>query len=292
MEYTIKSKDLVVKARSLGGELTSIRDNDGTEYLWQGDPKYWKGQAPVLFPIVGSLRNKKAVTADGKTCCMERHGIARRKQAEMIRQDQNSIMFRLISDDETKQHYPFDFVLETTYTVENRRVTVSHEIENPNSCALPFQIGGHPAFNCPISAGEQFEDYDVEFEQPETANCPLLDENGLPQMDKRMPILDDSKILPMKHELFSKDALIFDGIKSRKVTLRSRKSGKGVCVEFPDMDYLLIWSSANGGPFVALEPWNGLGTCNDEGDEFEKKRGMILLPAGEKKTVSYQISII
>lgn len=292
MEYSIKSGDLLVKARSFGGELTSIQDTAGTEYLWQGDPTYWHGQAPVLFPIVGSLRGKKAVTASGKICSMERHGVVRKKEFRLTNQKEASVTFKLVSDDETRGRYPFNFTFETEYSVSGKTITVSHTVTNPNQTPLPFQIGGHPAFNCPIAPEESFEDYEVEFEQPETADCPLLNADGLPQMNHRVPILKNSKVLPMKHGLFLQDALIFDHIRSRKVTLRSRKSGKGICLEFPELNYLLIWSSANGGPFVALEPWSGLGTCSDESDEFEKKRGMILLPAGEKKTVSYRITVI
>jgi galactose mutarotase-like enzyme len=292
MEYTVKSNALTVKTRSFGGELTSIRDGSGTEYLWQGDPKYWKGQAPVLFPIVGSLRDKKAVVGDGKTCCMERHGVVRRKEFRMTDLRENAVTFSISSDEETRARYPFDFQLETTYSVVGNNITVSHTVTNPNKAVLPFQIGGHPAFNCPIGEGGSFEDYDVEFEQPETAECPLLDENGLPQMDRRVPVLQNSNILPLKHELFFHDALIFDRIRSRRVTLRSRKTGRGVSISFPELNYLLIWSSANSGPFVALEPWSGLGTCSDENNVFEKKRGVFLLPAGEEKKISYTISIV
>lgn len=292
MNYTINSDCLKVTARSFGGELTSIQDSSGTEYLWQGDPQYWHGQAPVLFPIVGSLRNKTAIIGGDKTCCMERHGVARKKEFCMVQQDENSVTFSLFSDEETKGRYPFDFELQTKYIVNGKSITVQHTVFNPNQTTMPFQIGGHPAFNCPIGKGEQFEDYAVEFEQPETAECPLMDVNGIPQMDQRVPVIQNSKTLPLKHELFLKDALIFDNTQSRKVTLRSRKSGRGVCVSFPELNYLLIWSSINGGPFVALEPWSGLPTCSDESDVFEQKRGVILLPAGEKKVISYQITVI
>lgn len=292
MNYTITNGKLTVTARTFGGELTSIKDGNGTEYLWQGNPEYWHGQAPVLFPIVGSLRNKRAVIGGNKTCCMERHGVARKKEFRMARKDDGSVVFSLSADEETKARYPYDFQLETAYVLDGAGVTVQHTVYNPNPAVLPFQIGGHPAFNCPADPAERFEDYEVEFEKPETADCPLMDENGIPQMDRRVSVIKNSRILPMKHELFLKDALIFDRIQSRKVTLRSRKSGKGICVSFPELNYLLIWSSANGGPFVALEPWSGLPTCSDEGDVFEQKRGVFLLPAGEKKVVSYRISVV
>lgn len=292
MDYTISSGSLTVKTHSFGGELASVRDNGGTEYLWQGNPEYWKGQAPVLFPIVGALRGKKAVTKDGKLCCMERHGVARKKEFALEKLEKNSVTFSLFSDAETRERYPFDFRLETEYSLSGRTITVTHTVTNPGKAALPFQIGGHPAFNCPLAPGEAFEDYDVVFEQAETAECPLMDENGLPQMDRRVPILKGGSVLPVKHELFSRDALIFDSLRSRSVALRSRKTGQGIRVDFPGLNYLLVWSSANGGPFVALEPWSGLGTCSDESDVFEAKRGMCLLAPGTKKKIFYRISVI
>lgn len=292
MNYMIKNENLTVDTRTFGGELTSIKDSAGTEYLWQGNPEYWKGQAPVLFPIVGSLRNKKAIIGGNKTCCMERHGVARKKEFSMTQHSENSVTFTLLSDEETKKRYPYDFKLETMYRLDGKNILIQHTVYNPNDTVMPFQIGGHPAFNCPLESSEKFEDYVVEFEQPETAECPLLDAEGIPQMDHRVSVLKNSKTLAMKHELFLKDALIFDHIKSRKVTLHSQKTGKGICVSFSDLNYLLIWSSANGGPFVALEPWSGIGTCSDESDIFEQKRGVYMLPAGEKKIISYQITVL
>lgn len=292
MNYTIQNENLTVETRSFGGELTSIKDSTGKEYLWQGNPEFWHGQAPVLFPIVGSLRDKKAVIGGDKTCCMERHGVARKKEFCMTELTKNSVTFSLSSDAETKERYPFDFKLETKYSLNGKSITVQHTVYNPNETVMPFQIGGHPAFNCPVDSSEKFEDYVVEFDQPETAECPLMDSNGIPQMNERFPVIKNSRILPMNHDLFKKDALIFDQIKSRKASLHSRKTGKGICVSFSELNYLLIWSSTNGGPFVALEPWSGLPTCSDEGDIFEQKRGVYLLPAGEKKVISYQISVL
>lgn len=157
---------------------------------------------------------------------------------------------------------------------------------------MPYCIGGHPAFNCPVYEGENFEDYIVEFEQPETAACAQLTDDGLINNDDRIPVLDHETVIPVKHSLFYKDALIFDQLKSRTVTLKHKESGHGILVRFPDFDYLGVWSSANDGPFVALEPWSGTSTCSDEDDVFEHKRGVRFLEPGEHETLSFVIEIL
>ena len=140
--------------------------------------------------------------------------------------------------------------------------------------------------------GRIFEDYIVEFEQPETAACAQLTDDGLINNDDRIPVLDHETVIPVKHSLFYKDALIFDQLKSRTITLKHKESGHGILVRFPDFDYLGVWSSANDGPFVALEPWSGTSTCSDEDDVFEHKRGVRFLEPGENETLSFVIEIL
>lgn len=293
MEVTIQNDRLAVGVRSLGAELTSIRGADGTEYLWQGDPAYWGGRAPVLFPIVGSLRGKTAQIGGNKTCRMERHGVARGQEFRLEEQTKDSAAFSLCANGETKERYPYDFKLTVRYRLDGNRIVNEFTVENPNREVLPFQIGGHPAFRCPLFPGEHFEDYAVEFEQEETADCPgLVPGSGLVDVENRRRILDHGKRIPLRHELFEADALIFDRLKSRRAKLFHPGTGRGIEVSFPELNYFLVWSSANGGPFVALEPWSGLATCSDEGDIFEEKRGVYLLPPGGRKTVSFDIAVL
>lgn len=292
MKYGISNEILSAEFHSFGGELTSLR-RGGLEYLWQGDKTYWKGQAPVLFPIVGSLRNKQVITASGKLCRMERHGVARKKEFTLREQSDSSVSFFLHSDLETKKRYPYEFELEIRYDLTGDRLTTRYTVSNLDRETLPFQIGGHPAFRCPLKEGELFEDYAVKFEFPETADCPSPDPStGIADLSRRRPVLKNESVLKLSHGLFEKDALIFDELRSRKVRLYHRKTGRGVRMEFGDFRYFLLWSSANGGPFVALEPWTGLAACAGEEDLFEKKRGVILLPPGQKKSFQYTVQLI
>ncbi|HEX3040281.1 MAG TPA: aldose 1-epimerase family protein [Caproiciproducens sp.] len=292
MKYTLKNEDLTVQFNTFGGELTSIKDEKGTEYLWQGDKKYWGGQAPVLFPIVGSLRDKKATIGSDKTCFMERHGVARKMEFDMTEKTDDFITFTLCSDEETRRRYPYDFQLNIRYLLSGKNIINEYTVINKTDEAMPFQIGGHPGFNCPIGERETFQDYEVEFEQEETADCPALTSEGLVDVSKRTRILDGSKTLKMNHSLFKTDALIFEGLKSRSAKLFNPKTGYGIQVSFADFENLLLWSSANDGPFVALEPWNGLATCSDEGDVFEQKRGVRTLQSGESGTFSFTITVL
>lgn len=276
----------------MGAELISIMDAGGTQYLWQGDSAYWSGQAPILFPIVGCLRNSTASIAGDKTCSFGRHGLARHEEFHILEQTDTCVVFSLKASDKTKEQYPFDFELHISYTLTDKGVTVGHKIINHDTIPMPYFVGGHPAFCCPIFENESFEDYVVEFEYPETAQCAQLDNEGLIMNDQRVPVIENSTVIPMKHELFYHDALIFDQLKSRRVSLKHSKTGKGISVSFPGFDYLGVWSSANDGPFVAIEPWSGTSTCSDEDDIFEHKRGVKILQPKEEDFLAYTIELL
>ncbi|MBS7007809.1 aldose 1-epimerase family protein [Anaerostipes sp.] len=290
--YQLKNGSISVSVDTAGAGLTSIMDANGKEYLWQGNPDYWTGQAPVLFPICGSLRNGQASIGGGKTCTMGRHGIARRCEFTLRHLDTDSVSFFLKADEETKAAFPYNFELQMTYRIDGCSVAVEHTVTNYDSQIMPYFVGGHPAFHCPMNDGEAFEDYVIEFEQPETAACPMLTEDGLVNTDSRKSLLNQESVFGVKHELFYDDALIFDTLASRTASLIHRDTKKGIRVDFADFDYLGIWSSANDGPFVAIEPWSGTSTCTSEDDIFEHKRGVRMLDPGQSETLSYTISVI
>lgn len=288
----LNNDKISVTLKSMGAEIISIKDRAGTEYLWQGNPDYWSGQAPVLFPIIGCLRNGTATVSGDKTCSFGRHGLARKKEFTLISNTDTSAIYSLTADDETLKQYPFHFELQMIYELENSSVKITHKVINHDTISMPYCVGGHPAFNCPISEGENFEDYIVEFEFPETSHCAKLNKNALIDNSNRVTILENCAVLPVKHSMFYDDALIFDQLKSRKASLKHKDFNKGICVTFPDFDYLGIWSSANDGPFVAIEPWSGTSTCTDEDDIFEHKRGIRTLKPNTDESLSYTIEII
>lgn len=292
MIYKLKNEELEVAFTTKGGTLCSIKGADGLEYLWQGDAQYWSGQAPILFPICGSIRDDKAVIGKQKTTSMSRHGIVRKREFEFIEQTENAITFMIQSNEEMKQQFPYGFQLFATYILDHNTIQVTYAVKNTGEEAFPFFVGGHPGFNCPLVPGESYTDYQLVFDQKETCTVPTpVTETGLIDMEHRTAFLKDSNVVELSHEMFEQDATILDEIKSRKVTLRSKKSGKSVTLTFKDFPYLILWSSANHGNFVALEPWMGLSTCSDESDVFEEKRGVQTVESGETKSYSYQITV-
>lgn len=289
MAVKISSAAVTVVCLQEGAMLHSLV-KDGVEYLWQGDKEHWGGQAPVCFPIVGVLKGGKA-NAFGKPCEMKRHGVARINPFEIKEQGPNSVCFVQKSSEKTKKEFPFDYLLQIKYTVLGNSVTTEYTVKNTGNCKLPFQIGGHPAFNCPLESGERFEDYSVKFDKVLNHPCLRPDiHSGIIDISKRYDVIKNSNEIKMDHLLFVDDAMVFDGIKSKSATLSA--GGKGVQIDYQDFDNLLIWSSANGGDFVALEPWTGISTCSDESDAFENKRGITVLEPGEEASFKFKITLI
>lgn len=289
MIVEIKSENVKVQCLLEGAMLHSLV-KDEVEYLWQGDKKYWAGQAPVCFPITGVLRDSKAV-AFGKPCEMKRHGVARINPFEICEQGANFVSFIQNSSEETKKAFPFDYSLEIRYTVLKNSVTTRYTVKNTGKDRLPFVIGGHPAFNCPLESGEKFEDYTVEFSGAVNQKCLRPDvETGLVDISKRYDVLDAPNKINLDHSLFDLDAMVFDNIKPKSAVLSA--GGRGVKIDYQDFDNLLVWSSSNGGNFVALEPWTGISTCSDEDSVFENKRGMTVLEPDCEASFAFKITLI
>lgn len=291
MEIKIKSGENSATLSLDGAQLISL-DKNNTEYLWQGDPKFWAGHAPVCFPICGVLPNGE-MEAFGKKCTMKRHGVARINAFEVYEKCKNSVTFVQESSDKTRAEFPFDYELKIKYTIVGDTVTNEYIITNIGIDNLPFVVGGHPAFNCPIDPDEKFEDYKVIFDKNITKPCLRPDHHsGLVDVSQKYDELNAGNTLELKHDLFEeKDALIFENCEAKSATLIG-KNGKGIKIEYQDMNNLLVWSAVGNAPFVALEPWTGLASCNDEDGTFEHKRGMTVLAPGETTSFKFKITMI
>jgi len=294
----LKSDQLQVQFQTFGGALSSIKDKDGVEYLWQGDPTYWSGQAPVLFPICGSVRNDTVVyeNKDGshEIGKIPRHGLVRKKEFNLVDQTDNSVTFAIEDTEEMYENYPYHFRLEITYIVTGKTIRTEYKIYNKESeKSMPYFIGGHPGFNCPLLADEVYEDYYLEFEEPETCSVPKpFPKTGMLDFKDRSSWLDNQKELGLNYDLFSYDAVTLDELESRKVALRSRKHDKGLRLHFEEFPNLIIWSTLNKGPFIALEPWSGLSTSLEEGDRLEEKKDVRILKPGDFDQVGFDIEIL
>ena len=294
----LKSDQLCVEFQTLGGALSSIKDKEGVEYLWQGDPTYWSGQAPVLFPICGSVRNDTVVyeNKDGshEIGKIPRHGLVRKKEFNLVDQTDNSVTFAIEDDEEMYANYPYHFRLEITYTVTGKTIRTQYKIYNKESeKSMPYFIGGHPGFNCPLLDDEIYEDYYLEFEKPETCTVPKpFPETGMLDLKDRNSWLNNQKEIDLNYEFFSYDAVTLDELKSRTVALRSRKHDKGLKLDFKELPNLIVWSTLNKGPFIALEPWSGLSTSIEEGDRLEDKKDVKILKPGRFEQLGFDIEIL
>lgn len=292
MIFEIKNENFTAEIDSLGAQLVSVKGADGFEYIWVGDRNYWGGHAPVLFPIVGALRDGRA-KINGEWIEMGQHGFARHREFSAVAENENSVSLRLLSDFDTKKMYPFEFSLTVTYTLTENGIKTEFAVENLGEKVMPFTIGGHPGFNIPVNEDASFEDYTIKFEKAETQRCPavvldkgLIDPNGV------QFILENECEIPLSHRLFYTDALIFENLNSDRVQIFNKATGRGIEMDFSGFPMLGIWSAMNDGPYVCLEPWTGCATMTNEGDDFEQKKGMTFLPSGAATEFAFDVKIL
>lgn len=291
MNFTLQSADLSVGINLKGMELSSIKSKTtGTEYMWQADPEIWNGQAPVLFPIIGALKEGYTLI-DGKEYQMPKHGLVRNsRKPQLIDQTENSLLLRLTWDEESLKKYPFKFQLDIHFTLDKKTLKVEHKIFNLDDMSMFYSIGAHPAFACPLHQGEVYEDYFLEFAQDEFDATWEVEESGLIGLGQK-PVLDHTRILPLHSHLFDADALIFKQLISREVKLKHKSKGAVLSMNFDDFDYLGIWAKP-GAPFVCIEPWLGIGDSSDSNHKFEEKDGMLKLETQQTDVKTYSITIL
>ena len=279
--HTLQNDVLKITVADRGAELKSITEiSDGTEYLFDGDPIWWKFSSPVLFPIVGKLVDNK-YRAEGKTFELPGHGFARTSDFWLVDATDSALTVALESNAATFKVYPYKFRLEISFELIGREVKVRWKVSNVDDKEIYFSIGAHPAICCPIAYRENFDDCYLKFNRAEKSSCIRLNADGTLGREK-IPMLDGDE-LPLSYELFKGDALVFDDLKSDEVSVRSRKSSKSITVRAKGFPYWGFWTPAKGGaPFVCIEPWHGHADYEDFAGELKDKEGIIALPAGEK----------
>lgn len=291
MFYTLKNDRLQLQVDTLGAQMMSLQNSEGTEYLWQGDPAYWSDRAPTLFPFIGRLTNN-SYRYLGKTYAMGIHGFAASMEFAPVEADETHLVLELKSTDATLLNYPFAFSLLITYTLRENTVDIAYEVRNEGANTMPFGIGGHPGFNVPLVQGERFEDYELVFScscQPDRVGfSPDVYLNG---QDLPYPLADGNRI-DLRHDLFDEDAVILKNM-AREVTLRSKLSGRGVTVSYPQMPYLGIWHwPKTDAPYVCIEPWSSLPSRQGVVEEFSCKSDMIQLAPDGRYESQWTITVI
>ena len=290
MEYTIQNDHLTVKVSALGAELMSIKTADGHEYLWQGDAKYWSGRAPIMFPICGRLFNGE-YTYLGKTYTLPNHGFARKSVFTLKSASKSMVTLELVSNEETFSLYPFDFVFDVTFALNDNRLDVKYEVKNKDERELIFSVGGHPAFNVPIDNGIGFNDCYVEFNKQCDALRVDFSETCFLTHNDKLYNEKGTKRINLKHELFDDDAIFLYNV-SKEIKLASEKSKRSVTMTFDGMKYIGLWHAPKtDAPYVCIEPWTGVPATDGVIDNLLTKEEMIHLPQGYTYKNSYSIKI-
>ncbi|GHU75546.1 galactose mutarotase [Clostridia bacterium] len=287
MIHTIENDVLAVKINEFGAELYSITSKiDGTEFLWNGDERFWTGRAPILFPIVGKVKDGVYIHED-KSYKLDGHGFARRSAFELVKNDKTSAIFRLGYSEFTLKTYPFKFNFEVRFSLEDNILKTTYAVENLDASEMYFSVGGHPAFNCPIRKGEEFTDYYIEFSENETAGTRVINEIGM-LADETTPFLNDENIVKLSHELFENGALVLSSFESDSVTLKSTKSSVSIRMNFANFPFLGIWTKPDT-PFICLEPWYGLPDSPRFEGDLKDKKGILTLAPSKQFECAYEV---
>lgn len=285
--YVLKNNYLEVNAKSHGAEITRVLGKkDNTDFLWNGDKNYWGYHSPVLFPIVGKVKNN-LYKIDGLNYTLNQHGLARLENFSLKEQTTDKLVFQLDYNEETLKVYPYKFSLKITHILEENKVTTKYEVENKDDKDIYFGIGAHPAFMCPIEKNEKFEDFYFEFDKAETAKILKVNKDGLFTRDLENYLENESKI-NLNFDIFKDDALVFENLKSNCISLKSQKSKKHIKFDFSEFPVLGLWTKEDY-PFICIEPWFSHADYEDFEGDFKEKEGIIKLAKNDIFKCKYSV---
>ncbi|OOV16465.1 aldose 1-epimerase family protein [Flavobacterium sp. LM4] len=282
MNTTISNSKLKASIKLHGAELFSLVDNGNKEYMWNGDLNVWPKHSPILFPIVGSLKNE-SYTFNEQEYHLGRHGFARDMKFQLIKKTESSATFSLSYNEETLQKYPFKFELQIIYKLKEHKLNIEYKVINKGETKLPFSIGAHPAFSLP----EKFSNYSIEFEKEEKLKYSLLEDGLISNTTKILETVNNE--LSLNYKLFENDALVFKSLKSNSLTI-FQNSKPYIKVDFEGFPNLGIWTKENA-PFICIEPWFGYSDTVEKFGDLFKKEGILILEANQTFNTSFEIEI-
>ncbi|MDR2464942.1 MAG: aldose 1-epimerase family protein [Streptococcaceae bacterium] len=289
MDIQLKNGNVKAVIRSKGAELVSLQSNEtGIEYIWSGDAEYWGRHTPVLFPHVGRLKGD-VLSYKGKDYPSGQHGFARDKEFEIALQTETKAVFVLKEDAETLFRYPFSFVLTLSFELSENGIRTTWKVENPAEEILYFGIGGHPAFQIPLTSDLEFTDYSFDVRpQGVRKRLPFVP----PFLDPLHAVEEEVGNIPFDHELFYNDALVYETVGETQVRIVSHKSPHSVTLSYTDIPYVGLWSPyPKESPFVCIEPWCSYADTPEDTGDFSTKTSVQSLQPKEKFETSYLIEI-
>lgn len=287
MIITLENDLLTVAIEDAGAQLASIRDREGTEYLWQGDPDIWPRRAPLLFPIIGRLKDSQ-YTLEGTTYTIPTHGFCRSAPFTVVEQDRSHAVFQYADTPETRQAYPFSFLLTVTYTLERNRLTKSHRVENRSGVEMLYELGGHDGFRAPLRPGEKMADYAIRLPGLDIIRPYGMDAQCMTTLKEAAYPLKDGRV-PLSPAAYDLDTIILDQPPQAKAVLVDSQDCPRVTLEFQDFPYLGIWTANK--PFdtgyICIEPWTTLPDAVFVGRGLADKRGIRTLAPGQSEVLTY-----
>lgn len=282
---TLSGDRLDVVVSTLGAELQSIRDADGNDWLWDGDPAVWSGRAPILFPVVGRLAGD-ALRVDGTSYDLPKHGFARRRVFDVLAHERDRVRLVLQDDAKTRAAYPFPFRLEIGYAVAGDAMDMAATLHNPGDSPLPASFGFHPALRWPLPGTVARAEHRILFDEAEPAPIRRIADDGL-LTDALHPSPVEDRVLALRDDLFADDALIFDRLASRSLTYEAI-DGATVQVDFHGLPHLGIWTRP-GARFLCIEPWQGYSDPHGFSGDFVDKPGIVMVAPGESRDFSMRM---
>ena len=287
----LKNECLEVELNPKGAEIIKILgQRDGLNYMWRRDPSLWASSAPILFPIVGALKNNEC-RIDNKTYSMTQHGFSRHNIYDTHEKSETCVEFELVPNEDILKQYPYLFDLKVTYTLKNNQLECECKVKNTDTRMIYFQIGGHPAFACPFMEGESSNDYYVEFEQNESLRNKIIDVEHRGMSHETALLFDNEKRFFVRQALFDNDAIVIKDMKSHYVTLKSLNHEKTLRFYMENFNHLGIWTSKHVGGLIAFEPWVGHSDYVDFTGEFKDKEGVVALDVNQEFTCKFIVEI-
>lgn len=268
---TISNEFLTATFSEIGAELKSL-NSDTQEFIWNGDPAFWTGSSPVLFPICSGLKDDEFIY-NGKSYTMQKHGFARRSEWTVESVAANSVTFLLSSDNCPCDNYPFDYEFRITYTLIGKKMIVEYSIKNLTDGDMYFSVGAHEAYACP----EGIENYEIVFDKAENLDAYQLD--GPLLTDKTVNYGQNVSVLQLENSLFDNDCLIFKALNSSTVYLRNKTTNQKIKVDFDGFGFVLIWT-VPGANFVCIEPWCGITDNINTTKQLTQKEGIEKIEKG------------
>jgi galactose mutarotase-like enzyme len=280
---TISNSNLTATIKHLGAELCSLKNNTNKEYIWEGNPNFWGKHSPVLFPIVGTLKDNSYAYNDQKYQ-LSRHGFAREMEFELIDKKENSATFTIQSSQETLKKYPFEFELQLIYTLDENSLNIDYKVINKGNSQMPFSIGAHPAFALPGN----FNNYAIAFDKEETLEYSLLENGLISNKTKKLDVQNQQ--ITLNYKLFENDALIFKTLKSKTISILENQNPL-LKVHFEDFPSLGIWTVQNA-PFLCIEPWFGYSDTEENSGNILEKEGIQILEVNNVFNSRFSIEVL